>query len=87
MVFFGVAKGSQMDVWVWWKVVAGFEQLCSYYNQLQSKNFSAIDKVASIRHVNQLNATNLRGEFRKKNGKMSDIEQKGGRGLSQNPSF
>ena len=29
----------------------------------------------------------LRDEFHKKNGKKSDIEQKGGRGLSQNHSF
>ena len=30
---------------------------------------------------------NIRDAFIKKTGKMSDIEQKGGRGLSQNHSF
>ena len=34
-----------------------------------------------------ISADKVRDEFRKKNGKKSDIEQKGGRGLSQFHSF
>ena len=34
-----------------------------------------------------VNIAAIRDEFQKKNGKKSDIEQKGGRGLSQNHSF
>ena len=43
--------------------------------------------VLLVTGVKQSQLIYLRDEIQKKNGKKSDIEQKGGRGLSQNHSF